>query len=488
MNILIVLGHVRAGKSTFISHALRSESFRAAFPKAAWIQNDVPFHDGAAQNPEGVKFVGMNAGCFGCADAGTLVTHLRRLEESDCDIAILEPFGFIAGHELPEALHNEGIEFKVIALVSSDLDSLTHVRKEVVESHSKVADLVLMTHGISDGVPGFSLEEPETGIGLVKEMLLDPVSSRFVCNYESLLGRSAEHEHPFTAVEFLRCGLNRQKLQDYVARMSGDGLLRVKGSLDGIGFQAPLPSLELLWDESESEQPDALVIYGEQGYSMPPLPPEFGRRDTATLLRSAGAYTVEERLAALKSLIDQVDARYPGCMHVAPLDRYGRVVVYGEELEEINELRKDPEVMANAPDLCARAVDQRVRIALLGIDQAVANPELFPPDDSVTERLAHYAVTVSYFAARQPWKIAPKRLEEVIGMATDIARCWLMGMNRLVYPTTPAKAYIVASEGAITARYLSVLIDDVILRNQIWSIVNHQSVTAPKDVQSLWLP
>ncbi len=182
-------------------------------------------------------------------------------------------------------------------------------------------------------------------------MLLNPLPSRYAQEVGSLIDEPAGHDHPFTAVEFLRDGLARDELQAFVDSLPTEGLWRVKGSLGGFAFQAPLPERKLTWVETASGPRDALVVYAEEGYHMSELPKRLRRCDTASLLLASGGRSVEERTAALQSLVDQVDARNPGCMHTAQLDRDGRVVVYGEELEEINELRKDLEVLAALADI-----------------------------------------------------------------------------------------------------------------------------------------
>lgn len=460
MNILLVLGHLRAGKTTLIqalSHVLAS-SRHFDNSEVVLVQNDVSFSDGMANLNPFVRHIGMSAGCFGCKDTSKLIGKLNELNDAGCKLCILEPFGFVSGEEMLATLLKSHLPFKIITLVSGGFLQEPGVRVEIVRSQLCVADVMVVTHqdltpeaatAIGEEIPEEHLKFRLGNEGDVERLLKVVLAETYATSSAKSLEADLGHEHPFTEVIFLPQSFSRDELVSRLAHLPPKGLLRLKGSLGGYSFQAdPRYPGELSWKAQSNPQPNVIVIYGSEGYELPKEVAWLRGAVTRSQIRESGERSPEELNAELSQLLDALDKEWSD-EAIPPHDSRGRLVVYTEPSEWANDLRKNPHVDKS---LKQRAIEQRVRIALMGIVQADHSPHLFEESDPSCESLVHYAVTVCWFHAThasEGW-LHPLGQEDV----DAIARMLVKGLPHLHLGSDASVSSIILSELAITVDFL----------------------------------
>lgn len=422
------------------------------------VQNDVSFSDGKGNLNSFVHHIGMSAGCFGCKDTSKLISKLHELKAAGCKLCILEPFGFVSGEEMLATLLKSRLPFKIITLVSGGFLQEAGVRVEIVNSQLRVSDVMVVTHqdlapkaasAIADEIPEEHLKFRLGNEGDVERLLKAVLAETYATSSAKSLEVDLGHEHPFTEVIFLPPSFSRDELVSRLAHLPPEGLLRLKGSLGGYSFQAdPRYPGELSWEAQRNPQPNVIVIYGSEGYELPKEVAWLRGAVTRSQIRESGERSPQELDAELSQLLDNLDAAWSDDA-IPPHDACGRLVVYTEDGEQANDLRKNPHVDLS---LKQRAISQRVRIALMGIVQADHSPYLFEESDPGCESLVHYAVTVCWFHAThasEGW-LNPLRQEDV----DAIARMLVKGLPHLHLGSDTSVSSIILSELAITVEFL----------------------------------
>lgn len=420
MKALLFLGPPGSGKTTLIGAILRAELLPG---RTAFVFNDAgtPGTVDARMLAGLTDFRPMVGGCFGCRDAGELTDLLHRLREDAYDWIVLEPLGFVDGHEVPDILASSDVDARTITLV----DARHHVENRrllsrVVASQLAAATLAVGVTKASEGaLPETIVEEiarhaPGTFVGAVPEGRVpewlsdrlhawDRAAHRHVCSHGHDHDHS-QHDHGTEHGQHVYSFRLRPEatMKDVRGLSTLDAVKRVKGVVEGRQFHA----VHREWREGTEDPSDPFVTF----YAVEPIAFSFYERyvvtperidgGTQTLLRSTDDLSPEDVNDALRDLL----ARAP----TEPVMTPDGPETNPELHELLNEVRKRPGV---SPELNDAAIRARV-----GYYLAVAR--VFTPDSpwwdhpSAAKRKRDLAIGIGWFARNKSEALGDEMLGE----------------------------------------------------------------------------
>ncbi|HUO56193.1 MAG TPA: GTP-binding protein [Candidatus Paceibacterota bacterium] len=387
MQILTVVGSLRAGKSTFVESTIlqATQSGALGHMRSAYLLNDRPSPDGRMVDGEKVRNVAhvipFPNRCFTCEDAENLARKLLVLAHGgeiegygpfaagEIDLVVIEGYGFVAGAETREALEMTGFPFNIFSLV--DAEHLSENRAaygEVIESQIASATLGI---GITHAVNG----QAETALDLVARHAKSGVPSLVIPKghgmptrlfARALFGDRHQHHH-----EHVRCGCGHShghhdhghhghdhahhdeivrtsfSLKDTVTiddlrqALISQPVERVKGFVGGVRVDMSHNK----WDTGDqSDRRSVIVTYSRDEIRLPDhfidteARQEPDRRSTKELLRQD--IDPESAKAALERLASAI----PTEPVILPGSDGLRVAVQLEELQILKQIAQRPSV------------------------------------------------------------------------------------------------------------------------------------------------
>lgn len=121
MKTIVFVGPPGCGKTTTAGHTFRSGLLSG---RKIFLVNDEgegtesTVDAGILRGIEGVDLAAMSQGCIGCRDEKEFRKAISQIQEDGhFDWLVIEPVGYIAGHEVPNILHSMGIHPLVICLI-----------------------------------------------------------------------------------------------------------------------------------------------------------------------------------------------------------------------------------------------------------------------------------------------------------------------------------------------------------------------------------
>lgn len=375
--ILAVTGSLCSGKSTLIEHTIAHSVLTGALGmnRAAYLLNDRPASDGRMVDGHAIREMArvlpFPNRCFTCEDTANLVRTLRAIESSGAvDIAFVEGFGFVAGHETADALRSTGYGFDIFTLVdarhlSENLATYGEVIRSQVAAatlgigitHMENADLdateAFIASASSPGVPVFRIAR-DHGVpprlfaraAAFRQSIPQATGGCPCCSGHDHDGHHHEHHHDdhhghdhhghdhdhghhrFHSATFpLRAAVRLEDLKTAL----GTTAFRAKGIVDGARFDM----VHGEWTRSDrSDQPPIVTVYAHDDIVIPDHMVDRSMRQaplasTKALLRSdAGIDPVltERAIEKLASAIPADPIILPGAEGV-------RIAVQLEELQ-----------------------------------------------------------------------------------------------------------------------------------------------------------
>jgi G3E family GTPase len=152
MQTILTLGPPGSGKTTLIHSMLRSGELGT---RVAIVCND----DGTQTTTDAQVMAGiadvqaMNSGCFGCRDEQEARRIISAIAESGrYDYLVVEPLGFVAGHEVPALLASCGIKPLVVTLVDVRHFEENLALSEIVPSQLRAATAAVALTKYADDI------------------------------------------------------------------------------------------------------------------------------------------------------------------------------------------------------------------------------------------------------------------------------------------------------------------------------------------------
>jgi G3E family GTPase len=400
-------------------------------------------------------FFPMLNGCFGCSNRAEFVALLEQLKSSkDYDWLLIDPLGFVAGHEVPAVLRSVGIDPYVIALLDVENLEFNDVLG-IVPGQLKAANV------------GVGLTKYPPQIETVEDVLLEPVldyagrhapgSHVFLIPRHKALpdhilsdllggmpgqvhvhdehcqhdhhdhhrdhGHAHHHHHDHDFITYslvLNEGVSFEIVRSHfdsgpenIAKIG-----RVKGVAEGMKFG----KVGARWEQIKPDSSRPFVTF----YSRTPIEtayfadiahPEYDQyadKDTRAILRASDV-PIEKTIAAIKTLLEA----FPTQAIMTP----DGPITHPEILEMTNELRKRPGVPKT---LEREAIRRRVKYFLQVAE--VLNPKSgwwhVPGCD---ERNLNLAIGIGWFAYNKSADLG----EEIMAMiaAVDLDAMLASGLD-----------------------------------------------------------
>ena len=426
----MIQGPYGSGKTTLIGNTMRQ--LQDSGIRTAFIFND----DGTSVSIDAQwieKYTTMRtltAGCFGCQDEASFLETARALiGEEAYDIVLVEPMGFIAGHELPAVFKKQlGFDPSVFSLVDienfeenlligsvvSQVEAatagigLTKCALGVLPEDESLSQVIEWIAARKSGVPVFVLYEDGSVPLSVIETVIRDAKERHAENHAHCTHagcghghshdhghHSHEHHHAHDAVHghypysfFLRDGVTFEDVRSaFDQHPSKVSIKRIKGTADGRQFDA----VHDTWKQgSPSENMPFVTFYGQT-----PIATEFldgiiaiegtpDKKTTKEIVRSGSPAETETLLEKLLKTVPE-----------KPLIGTGGPVTHPEVLELINELRKRKGL---GKDIVARAITARVRYYV----QTLATIEADPEWKSQHDKVRSLVIGIGWFIHNRP--------------------------------------------------------------------------------------
>jgi G3E family GTPase len=517
------LGPTFAGKTTLNAAILKAGQLPPE--RTAYVLNDdgtVALIDRSVVEKKAKRFKALTAGCFTCEDpASTIKTLTDICASGEVDWVMLDPLGFIQGHELPNLLRPLGIELRTFTLVSvatfvDDLEmgylpsqlrhatlgvGLTHFEKEIASLEDPRLERVLNYIGFhAPGQQIFLLPEGNPLPATIAAELQAPSTNCSCGHAHEEHGHEHHHAHghvheeheghhehdsikpygyylrPDTSLEALQTSFGEHwRTVDAKGAQTRPGIFRVKAIVGGYQWHGGHGQ----WQRGIPDSNPASVSFYAKDVKIDPvllegliIPQDTAECGTVQTLRSHVSGVEESN-----NLVRHLLASVPKDLVISA----DGPVTNPHHLEELNQVRKRPGIL---PEFDAQAIRHRVGYYLKVLDE-LKQPQ-WQERPSTPSKMLTVAVGIGWFAKNKFEVLGNELLDSIKNRSRTIALFLFKGLGTIDrLHADDATARMVAGEVRDTISYLK----DIGIGPEIFTVVIQHCIALADgraEVQQVW--